>query len=102
MIAILATLKVKLAERARFLKYLEADGVGSLEEPGCLRFDILEDASDPSCFCIYEVYRDEAAYATHQEAPYFKEFFSAAGDTLDGAPEIRTTKVLFPRSAPAA
>ena len=47
-------------------------------------------------FYLYEVYRDEAAYGEHQQAPYFKAFFAEAGDTLAGAPEISTARVVSP------
>jgi quinol monooxygenase YgiN len=97
MLAILAKVTVKAAHMDRFMKYIEADGVGSVGEPGCLRFDLMRDADKPNVFWIYEVYRDRAAYALHQEAPYFKAFFTEAGDTLDGPPEIHTTQIVLPR-----
>lgn len=97
MLAVIAKVDVKPEQVDRFLRYLERDAEGSLGEPGCMRFDILRDEGKPSLFYIYEVYRDRAAYAVHQEAPYFKAFFAEAGDTLVGPPEIFTTNSVFPR-----
>ena len=100
MIAVIATVRVKTDQRARFLEFLEDDVEGSLrEEPGCVRFDVLEDDSTAGCFHIYEVYSGPEAYAAHVEAPYYKRFFAEAGDTLDGPPEVRMTKAVFPREA---
>lgn len=44
------------------------------DEPGCLRFDIVQDREDPCRFFFYEVYRDEAALAAHRETPHFKRY----------------------------
>jgi autoinducer 2-degrading protein len=97
MLAVIAKVTVKIDLVPRFLQYLEADAEGSLGEPGCLRFDILRDDKAPEVFWIYEVYRDQAAYAVHQKAPYFQAFFAEAGDTLAGPPEIFTTNTVFPK-----
>lgn len=47
------------------------------DEPGCLRFDIVQDREDPCRFFFYEVYRDDAALAAHRETPHFKRTSSA-------------------------
>lgn len=99
MLAVLAKVMVKNGQVERFSKWLEGDAEGSLREEGCLRFDVLRDEKQPNVFWIYEVYRDHAAYAAHQEAPYFKAFFAEAGDTLEGPPEIHTTTTVFPRDS---
>jgi quinol monooxygenase YgiN len=47
------------------------DGLGSREgRPGCLRFDVFQDDSDPNTIYFYEVYRDDAALeSTPRGAP---------------------------------
>ena len=47
------------------------------EEVGCLRFDVWQDASDASCYHLYEVYTDEAAFEV----------------SVDGEPLLRATYV---------
>jgi autoinducer 2-degrading protein len=96
MLGVFAKVTVKPQLVNRFWQYLEADATGSRQEPGCLRFDILRDDERSNVFYLYEVYRDKAAYAAHQQAPYFKAFFAEAGDTLDGAPEVHMTTVVSP------
>ena len=34
----------------------------SNQEPGCIRYEVLQDADDPSIFSLYEVFEDEAAF----------------------------------------
>jgi quinol monooxygenase YgiN len=96
MLGVFAKVTVKQELVGRFWKYLDADAIGSRQEAGCLRFDILRDNDAPNVFYLYEVYVDQAAYASHQQAPYFKAFFAEAGDTLDGAPEVHMATVVSP------
>lgn len=43
----------------------------TLKEPGIIQFDVLQDTEDPTHFCLFEVYRDEAARAAHLETAHF-------------------------------
>ena len=41
-------------------------------EPGVLAFQIHQSLEDPAKFFFYEVFKDEAAFAEHSQAPHFK------------------------------
>ena len=41
-------------------------------EPGVLAFQIHQSLTEPTKFFFYEVFRDEAAFAEHSQAPHFK------------------------------
>ena len=43
----------------------------SLQEPGVLRFDVLQQQDDPTRFVLVEVYRDAEAAAAHKETPHY-------------------------------
>ena len=43
-------------------------------EPGCIEFAPHRLSSAPSKFFVYEVYRDDDAFAAHIDAPYGREF----------------------------
>ena len=63
---------------AAFLEAARLDAQGSVDhEPGCRRFDILQDPAEPDRVCFYEVYDDEAAFLRHREMPHFKTYFAA-------------------------
>jgi autoinducer 2-degrading protein len=62
------------AERENFLVALKENGSAAVTEPGCKRFDILNLASDPNHFLLYEVYENEAALKAHRETDHFKKF----------------------------
>jgi autoinducer 2-degrading protein len=97
MIALFARVTIKTDSIDRFLRYLEADVVGSLAEEGCLRFDVLRDPDQPGVFYLYEAYVDDAAYERHKQAPYFQAMFAEAGDTFAGPPEGYRGVALLPR-----
>ena len=61
MIAIWVKVKIKPNMRDKFLKAIEHDALGSEgDEPGCLRFNVLQDQKDANVYYFYEVYKDEA------------------------------------------
>jgi len=41
-------------------------------EPGVLAFQIHQSLEDPTKFFFYEVFKDEAAFADHQQTDHFK------------------------------
>src|ERR1700730_2494997 len=59
MLAMWVKVRVKPEGRERFLKAIEVDALGSeRDEPGCLRFNVLQDAQDQNVYYFYEAYRD--------------------------------------------
>src|SRR5437762_14310083 len=98
MFALIVSLKVKPEMRDRFLEAAEDDSTCSVrDEPGCKRFDVLQDADDENHFYFHEVYRDEAAFQAHSHAPHYARWREAAGQVL-AEPAGRTNgSVLFPR-----
>lgn len=43
----------------------------SVQEPGNLRFDVLQKGDDPAEFALYEAYEDEAASLAHKETIHY-------------------------------
>ena len=101
MIALVVSVRINPERRAEFLRIIEEDGRGSREdEPGCLRFDVLQDSQDTDHFYFYEVYRDEEALAAHRQAPHFQPWsaFVAAGGLRVPA-EATRCQTIFPLDA---
>ena len=99
MLALWVKVRVKLEERERFLKAIEVDALGSEnDEPGCLRFNVLQDQQDPNSYYFFEVYRDEAALEAHRSAPHYAVWRNAA-DTLDGPVEATRCQTVFPSAS---
>ena len=100
MLAIWVKVKIKAAMRDKFLKAIEADALGSeRDEPGCLRFNVLQDEKDENVYYFYEVYKDQAALEAHRAMPHY-DVWRKAADSLDGAPEATRCTTVFPAARP--
>ena len=96
MIAVWVKVRIKPDQRQRFLDAIEVDALGSeKDEPGCLRFNVLQDNGDANTYYFYEVYKDEAALEAHRAAPHYAKW-RAAADTLDGPSQPTRCKTVFP------
>jgi (4S)-4-hydroxy-5-phosphonooxypentane-2,3-dione isomerase len=96
MLALWVKVRVKPEGRERFLKAIEIDALASeRDEPGCYRFNVLQDTTDPSVYFFYEVYEDEAAIEKHRAMPHYATW-RAAADTLDGQPQVTRCTTVFP------
>ena len=99
MLAMWVKVRIKPEERERFLKAIEVDAVGSeRDEPGCLRFNVLQDQQEHNIYYFFEVYRDEAALEAHRAAPHYAEW-RAAADTLHGPVEATRCQTVFPSTS---
>ncbi|MCU0497639.1 MAG: antibiotic biosynthesis monooxygenase [Anaerolineae bacterium] len=67
----------------------------SREEPGNLRFDVMQDEEDPFKFTLVEVYRDEEAFKAHFESEHFKKWREVTADAMVERLGKRQ-KLLFP------
>src|SRR6266516_1758779 len=98
MYALVVSLKVKPEHRDRFLATIEDDAICSeRDEPGCLRFNVLQEEADQNSFCLYEIYRDKDAFAAHRETPHLKRFSAAVAEALDGPTQVTLTNTIFTR-----
>ena len=56
------------------------------QEPGCERFDLHQEQTDPALFFLVEVYRDQAALDAHRASAHYLAFRE---DTKDWVIERR-------------
>lgn len=80
----LVTIQVKEDRIEDFLQVFYPNHIGSIQEPGCLRFDVLQDAEDPTKFTIYEAYVDEAAVKAHKTTPHYLKVKAELEDIMTG------------------
>ena len=69
------------------------------DEPGCLRFDVLQDDEDENRLHLYEVYKDQAAVDAHRAAPHFTKWRETVGDWFDGEIIRRVGSPVYPPDA---
>ena len=68
----------------------------SVQEPGVARFDVIQQADDPTRFVLVEVYRTQADNAAHRQTPHFAKWASIAYDLLSEPRTHVTYSNLFP------
>lgn len=79
--ALLVTIQIKPGRKDAFMEAMLDDARGSVQnEPGCLRFDILQDSEDPDRIHLYEVYRDDNAIEAHRVAPHYTKWRETTKD----------------------
>lgn len=97
MVILHVTILVKPEHAKEFLEVVHYDAEHSeKDEPGCLRFDVIQDKDDANRFYFYEVYRDEAALEAHRQTPHFKLYAEKSKPWLAAPPERRFGRNLIP------
>ena len=100
MYVILAPIQIKHDHKEEFVKAMIEDAKGSVEhEPGCLRFDVLQDNEDPNKIHLYEVYKDEAALEAHRQAPHYTKWRETVADWFDGEITRSVATPVYPSEA---
>ena len=65
---------VKSEYREAFLAATLENARWTIQEPGNLRFDVLQQADEPDRFILYEVWRDEAGMNAHKDTPHYAKW----------------------------
>lgn len=65
-------IKVKPESVEAFKAATMKNARASRQEPGVLRFDMCQQADDPSRFVLYEAYTDVQAVGAHKETSHYK------------------------------
>ena len=55
---------------------------GSVREPGCVRFDVMQSADDRARFVLVEVYRTEADAAAHKDTSHYKTWRDTVAEMM--------------------
>jgi autoinducer 2-degrading protein len=71
----------------------------SVQEPGVVRFDVVQQDEDPTQFALLEIYRDADAPARHKETAHYNAW-AAAVEPMMAEPRRRVRyHALFPEPA---
>ena len=68
----------------------------SLEEPGVVRFDVVQDRDDPTRFVLVEVYRSADAPAAHKQTAHYETWRVTVEPLLAEPRTRRMFDVVFP------
>ena len=83
-LTIVVRVEIKEDRLEEFHKVMQFDVDGSRAEPGCLRFDLLQEQGANNRFVFYESYIDAAALDQHKETAHYKAWadFKASGGVI--------------------
>ncbi len=77
MYVIVSSFEIKPEHCQDFIKAALQDSRNSLlHESGTLRFELVQDESDPNLFYLNEAYEDKAAFDAHKKGRFFQDFFA--------------------------
>ena len=99
MIILIVNLHVKSEHLEAFRAATLENARNSVKEPGVARFDVLQQADDPTRFVLYEVYRDADAPAKHRETAHYQAWVAKAPDMLVEARSRTLYQNVFPSDA---
>jgi (4S)-4-hydroxy-5-phosphonooxypentane-2,3-dione isomerase len=79
-----------------FISECKKNHLEAIKEPGNLRFDILQDAENPSVFLLYEAYLDESSSAAHKSTPHYMEWKQAVEHMMEKPRKGIKYQMLYP------
>ncbi|MCB1723797.1 MAG: antibiotic biosynthesis monooxygenase [Gammaproteobacteria bacterium] len=79
-----------------FVEACRLNHLGSVAEPGNRRFDILQDAADPTHFVLYEAYASAADAKAHKETAHYHTWRETVADMMAAPREGQPFSGLFP------
>jgi len=82
MIAVLVHVHVKADSVEAFKAASTANASHSVQEPGIARFDVIQQADDPTRFVLIEIYRSAEAVPAHKETAHYATWRDTVADMM--------------------
>ena len=67
-----AYVTVAAGSEEEFAEACTVNSAASLQEPGCLRFEVLQQVDEPTRFTLVEAYDSEDDLAAHKTTPHYE------------------------------
>jgi autoinducer 2-degrading protein len=78
----LVQVQVKPEHIDDFIQATRANHQGSVQEPGNMRFDVLQSAEAPDRFILYEAYATELDAAAHKDTEHYRRWRDTVADWM--------------------
>ena len=83
MFILLVQVQVRPEHLSPFASAIAANAAASVaHDPGCLRFEVLQQTDDPTRWVFYEVYTSQEAWEAHRTSPHFLAYKAVADVAL--------------------
>lgn len=90
---------VKPEHITEFIAASRENHLASVNKPGNMRFDVLQDASDPSRFILYEAYASAEHAAAHKQTQNYAQWRDTVADWMAEPRQGVSYKGLYPEAA---
>jgi autoinducer 2-degrading protein len=74
MVVTIVKVHVKQDDIDAFITATELNHLGSIKEPGNVRFDVIQLENDPSQFVLYEAFKSKDDIAKHKETDHYLQW----------------------------
>ena len=88
MIVLLAKNTLQEGKQQAFLEIAEKLVRATREEPGCVFYDLVQDAAEETVFYFVEKYKDEAAVEAHRASVHFQTYVPMMNALREGPSEV--------------
>lgn len=82
MYTLVVTLHIKPEALDAFIAATLENARNSIQEPGILRFDVLQQQEDPTRFILYEIYRAPEDQLAHRETAHYARWRDTVADMM--------------------
>ena len=96
MIIVMVQVRVKPEAVQAFQSATRDNAEHSVEERGIARFDVAQDAEDPTRFVLFEVYRSEEAILAHKSTAHYERWRDAVAGMMAEPRSSRRYSNVFP------
>lgn len=83
----------------QFIAATRKNHLASIQEPGNLRFDVLQQGDDPTRFVLYEAYRSAADAQAHKQTAHYLAWRDTVADWMAEPRQGVAYNGLLPESA---
>jgi (4S)-4-hydroxy-5-phosphonooxypentane-2,3-dione isomerase len=96
MFVVIVHARIKPESIEAFKDATQDNASNSIQEPGIARFDVYQQADDPTRFTLIEIYHSEDAPSKHRETTHYARWSTAVNDMM-AEPRTKTTyNILYP------
>ena len=91
--------EVKEGQQEAFREATLANARSSVQEPGIVRFDVLQEQGDPTHFVLIEIYRTEGDPARHKETDHYATWRDTVEPMMASPRRSIKYEALYPEDA---
>ena len=96
MLVVHVHVRVRPTDVDAFIEATLANARASIQEPGVVRFDVIQDAADATHVVLVEVYRDAEAAAAHKATAHYATWRDTVADMMAEPRASTSFAPLFP------